>query len=140
MLSWEEYIKQGIIRKTLVNKGTIKTLLQISDSRLDMISKIEANEQNASVLFTNYYDALRELCEALALSNGYKIYLHEAVGLFLREILKENIIFIRFDRFRQMRNGVNYYGTPVPLNEAVQAIKDIKDIISKLRTKYLKEF
>ena len=42
--------------------------------------------------------------------------------------------------FRQLRNGVNYYGTPVPLEEAGQAIKDIREIINKLKLKYLKEF
>ena len=73
MLNWDEYVKQGVIRKTILNKGKIKALLQIANSRLKMISYIEINEENASVVFTNYYDSLREICEALALLNGYKI-------------------------------------------------------------------
>jgi len=71
---------------------------------------------------------------------GYKIYFHEAIGLFLREILKEDVIFAKFDKFRIMRNGINYYGNTISLNEALQYIEDIKQIIDKMKLKYLKEF
>lgn len=140
MLGWNEYINQGTVRKTISNKGKIKALIQISIDRIDTISEINLNEKNASVLFTNYYDVLREICEAIALLNGYKIYLHEAIGLFLREILNENHNFIKFDKFRVMRNGVNYYGKPVEFNEALQSIKDINQMVLELKSKYLKEF
>ena len=140
MLNWDEYVKQGVIRKTILNKGKIKALLQIANSRLKMISYIEINEENASVVFTNYYDSLREICEALALLNGYKIYLQEPIGLFLRDILKKNIFFMKFDRFRQLRNGINYYGRTIPLKEAKETIKDIKEMINKLKLEYLREF
>ena len=140
MRSWEEYVKGGIVRRTQINKGTIKSLIGMSENRLKIFSEMKLTEQNASVLFTNYYDSLREICEAIAVSKGYKIYLHEAIGLFLRETLKEEAIFVKFDKFRVMRNGVNYYGTPIPLNEAIQGIEDIKKIINQLKPKYLKEF
>jgi len=140
MLSWDEYVKKGVARKTTSNRGIIKSLIQMSDSRIAMISGISLNERNASVVFTNYYDSLREICEGIAILNGYKIYLHEAIALFIREILKENAIFMKFDRFRLMRNGVNYYGTPIPFNEASQSIEDIKQIIKQLKLKHLREF
>ena len=140
MLSWSEYVKQGVIRKTVPNNGRIKALIIIADARINTISKVNMNKNNASIIFTNYYDSLREICEAITLSKGYKIYLHEAVGLFLREILKENVFFIKFDKYRIMRNGVNYYGTPIPLEEALQYIKEVKVIIDQLKLKYLKYF
>lgn len=140
MLSWNEYVKQGIVRKTISNKGRIKALIAMADIRLKTISKITMDGQNASVIFTNYYDSVREVCEAIASLKGYKIYLHEAIGLFLREILKENALFVKFDKYRIMRNGVNYYGAPIPFEEALQCTKDIKGIINKLKLKYLKEF
>ena len=140
MLSWNEYVKQGYIRKTFANKGVIKSLMQISDNRIKIFSEMTLNQQNSSIIFSNYYDAIREICEAISLLNGYKIYSHEAIGLFLREILKENVIFIKFDKFRIMRNGINYYGTNVNINEALQGVEDIKQMINKLKMKYLKEF
>ena len=38
MLSWNEYIKQGSIRKTFQNKGVIKSLMQTSDNRIKTFS------------------------------------------------------------------------------------------------------
>jgi hypothetical protein len=140
MLSWDECIKKGIVRKTSPNKGRIKTLIKLADSRIAVISKVEIYEENASVIFTNYYDALREICEALAISKGYKIYSHEAITLFLREILKETAIAMQYDRFRQLRNSIHYYGLLLSSAETKQAVKVIKELISKLKLKYLKEF
>ena len=140
MLNWDEYIKKGDIRKTTPNKGRVNVLIKMSDNIIDAISALTPNEQNASVIFVNYYDALREICEAVSLLRGYKIYSHEAIGLFLKGILKEESTFVKFDKFRIMRNGVNYYGTPIPLSEVLEGIRDIKQIISKLKLKYLNEF
>ena len=140
MLSWQEYLRQGTVRKTEINASRIKALVQMSNDRIRVISEIKLDAQNASILFTNYYDALREVCEALALLKGYKIYLHETIGLFLREILNETVIFTKFDKLRILRNGVNYYGRAVHFNEAVQSIEDIKQIISELKVKYLKDY
>jgi|SRR3989338_4538382 len=140
MRSWNDYVKDGTIRKTMPNKGRIKTLINMANVRIDVISKIKIDEQNASVIFTNYYDSLREICEAVALLNGYKIYFHEATGLFLKEILNEESFFARFDKYRTMRNGVHYYGTPVPFAESVQCINNMLEIIEKLKIKYLEEF
>ena len=140
MLSWNDYIKKGIVKKTFPNKGRIKTLIKIADNRIKLFSKIEIDEQIAPIIFTNYYDSLREICEALAISKGYKIYSHEAIGLFLREVLKEITIFMKFDRFRQLRNNIHYYGVLLSPTETKKAIKEIKEIISQLKLKYLKEF
>ena len=47
---------------------------------------------------------------------------------------------MKFDRFRQLRNGINYYGRTIPLKEAKETIKDIKEMINKLKLEYLREF
>ena len=53
MRSWNDYVKDGTIRKTMPNKGRIKTLINMANVRIDVISKIKIDEQNASVIFTN---------------------------------------------------------------------------------------
>ncbi|MFH0836964.1 MAG: hypothetical protein V1870_02440 [Candidatus Aenigmatarchaeota archaeon] len=138
MLSWNEYVKKGSVRKIVVDKGVIKTLIEIADKRIKVISKLGISEENSSIVFTNYYDSLREICDAICLLNGYKIYSHEAIGLYLRDFLKEQAIFNKFDRFRILRNGVNYYGKTIPFEVAKQDIADIEKIIKELKTKYLK--
>ncbi len=139
-LSWEDQIKKGNVRKTISNKGRIIALINFSDNCFKIFSKIPLNDQNSSIIFTNFYEALREICEAVSLSKGYKIYTHEAIALFLKEILKEDAIFSKFDRFRMMRNGVNYYAKPVLMEETLSAIGDIEKIINQLKIKYLSKF
>ncbi len=137
MLSWEEYFKKGVIRRIQADAGVVKSLIKISDANLKTISKLKLDEETHLTIFKNYYDSLREICEAVALLRGYKIYQHEAVGLFLREILKEESIFYKFDRFRIMRNGLIYYGRLIEFNETKQAIEDIKEMIKFLKNKYI---
>lgn len=141
MLSWKEYVKNGTIRKTTINHSKIKALIKMSNNRIEVMSKLKPiDNDNAAIIFTNYYDSLREICEAISISKEYKIYSHEAIALFLKNILEEEAIFSKFNKFRLMRNGVNYYGKTVPLEEATSGVKEIKQLISKLISKYLKEF
>jgi len=140
MLSWNEYIKKGMVKKTMPNKGKIKTLIELAERGIEIHVKIEINEKSASILFKDFYDSLRSVCEAICLSKGYKIYSHEAVGLFFKIILREEAFYYKFDRFRILRNGVSYYGEAIPLPEAKQGIEEIKEIIKVLKNKYLQEF
>ena len=139
MLSWEEYIKKGMIRKTHLNREMIYSLIKNSEDGLEFFKNIIPDDKNSAVLFKNYYDSLREVCEAIALSKEYKIYQHEAITIFLRKILEEDEISFKFDRFRVLRNGIHYYGKAISKEETSKAISDVKLIISKLKYKYLKE-
>ncbi len=137
MLSWEEYIKKGVVRKTSLDVNMIKSLIKTSDDGLDFFKNIVINNKNSCTFFKNYYDFLREICEAVAISKGYKIYQHEAITLFLRGILNENEISFKFDKFRILRNRIHYYGKFIPKEETLKAIIDIKQIIKILKSKYL---
>ncbi len=139
MLTWNEYLKKGLVRKTSLNKELIKSIVYAADNGINVISKIEINKETSSIIFSNCYDSLRKICEAIALLNNYKIYSHEALGLFLKEVLKEDIIFKKFDRFRLLRNNAQYYGKIIPFEESKQCIVEIKDLIQTLKTEYLKQ-
>ncbi len=140
MLSWEEFIREGIVRKISIDKNLILSLLKTSDEGLNFFKDTKVKEDNSSTLFKNYYDALREICEALALSRGYKIYQHEAITSFLKNILREDRISYKFDRFRILRNGVHYYGKIIPEKETEKSINEIKEIIGLIKRKYLNEY
>ncbi|HUS50454.1 MAG TPA: hypothetical protein VMZ91_09835 [Candidatus Paceibacterota bacterium] len=140
MLSWKEYLKRGIIRKASIDKNLIKSLIELGEEGLEFFKNKEISERNSGIIFKNYYDSLREVCEAVAISKEYKIYQHEAITLFLREILEEEEISFKFDRFRVLRNSIHYYGKTISKEETIKAILDIKDIIKNLKFKYLKEY
>ncbi len=140
MLSWEEFIREGIVRKISIDKNLILSLIKTSNEGLNFFKDIKVNENNSSTLFKNYYDVLREICEALALSRGYKIYQHEAITSFLKTILREDKISYKFDRFRILRNGIHYYGKTILKEETERSINEIKEIINLIKRKYLNEY
>ena len=51
----------------------------------------------------------------------------------------ENLIAEKFDRFRKIRNGINYYGKNITSEECKENIKEIIKLINMLKEKYLKD-
>lgn len=139
-MDWDEYEEKGIVRKALVDKERIKSLIKMSQAKLDFAAKQAIDEGSSSIILVLYYEALREVCEALALLNSLKVYSHEALVHFLKYRLLESEDSEVFNRYRRLRNGVNYYGKPVSSGEALKARSEIPLLIIKLKEKYLKEF
>ena len=83
-----------------------------------------------------YYEALREIIEALASKEGYKVYSHEAFTAYFKQ-LKDYEFAEKFDRFRKIRNAANYYGKPVDIGEAKASAVEIMVLIKKIKEKYL---
>ncbi len=139
-MDWDEYEEKGLVRKASVDKEHIKSLMKMSQTKLDFAAKQAIVENSSSIILVLYYDALREVCEALAILNGLKVYSREALAHFLKHKLSEGEASRIFDRHRRLRNGVNYYGTPVSQGEAESARSEIPALITRLKGKYLKEF
>ena len=91
----------------------------------------------AVTIVSIYYDALREILEALAIKNNLKIYNHDCFCAFLKEILKDSNLGEDFDRFRQIRNKINYYGKAVSKAEAKELIEDMIKTRTTVIEKYL---
>ena len=82
------------------------------------------------------YECLRQIIEAIALKEGFKVYSHEAYTHYLKD-KKEISIAEKFDRYRKLRNGINYYGKAVTTQITKEAIYQINKIIEKLKDKYV---
>jgi hypothetical protein len=78
------------------------------------------------------YEALREYSEAIGYYHGYKFLDHESVGYFINDNLNDNFSYINFDRFRKLRNSINYYGEDIDISTINDAKKLIPRIIKKL--------
>ncbi|PIN75351.1 hypothetical protein COV18_04140 [Candidatus Woesearchaeota archaeon CG10_big_fil_rev_8_21_14_0_10_37_12] len=135
---FENFIKTGKVRKSEADKALAKSLIEMSQIHLDFASSIQITEKNASPLLVNYYESLREICEAICSLQGYKVYSHEAFTAYLNEQLKEERLAEKFDRLRKLRNGINYYGKQVSKEETQTSAEEIKQIIKELKEKYLK--
>jgi len=120
----EECRRKGFIKSTKKNKEFAKSLIEISKIKEDTIKTATINESNISAYVPMAYDSLREILEAICIMNGYKVTSHACIDKLLSPIYS-NISFNDFDRFRYIRNSINYYGKKIGFKEG-------KEIISKI--------
>lgn len=133
-MDWQECIKNRTIKRVSRDSELIKSLMITSRNKETSASYLEINDITYASVITLYYDALRELLEALALREGYKIYNHECYVYFLKDVLKKEDISNAFNRIRKIRNSINYYGEELSIKEAEATISDIKKLILEFKS------
>lgn len=132
-MDWEECNKKDLVKEVKADKNLANSLIKSSEKKLKTQSLLDLNETTATSKISLSYEALRELLEALAISNGFKIYNHECYCAFLKEILKKNDLGREFDNFRKLRNAINYYGKDISKEEAKEIIENIIKLIEKVK-------
>ncbi len=128
----------GIIRRTRIDTNLITSILEMSDIKEDAAKNASPNDISINAFFPMAYDALREILEAYALLHGYKVGNHDCLGKLLKELLPSFDLFL-FDRFRYARNGINYYGKKIGLEEGNLLIEKMflmkKEIVFEIKKK-----
>ncbi|MBI1936460.1 hypothetical protein HYS31_08590 [Candidatus Woesearchaeota archaeon] len=137
-MRFNDFIEQGKVRKGSPDIPKVRSLVQTSNNHLAFLKNQKINETSSGSILVTYYEALREVIEAICLKEGLKVYSHEAFTYFLKEKDEESAA-VRFDNLRKLRNSINYYGEKVGITEVQAAKKDITGLIQLLKTKYLKE-
>lgn len=127
-MKFSDFIKKGLARKTFKDKSLVKSLIQNSKRDLKFLESLKINRNSVRKIMSNFYDVLRNILEAVSITKGYKIYSHEAYNeaynYFLEEI-GEDILAKKFDRFRKIRNSINYYGN-ISIEETKENLEKIK--------------
>ena len=115
-----------------------KSMLKMSKDSLNILNITSLNEKTMNIIFRELYEGLRQYIDAIGYSKGFKFRTHEAITIFLKENLNEKEISFKFDKYRKLRNGINYYGNPVSIETVREAIEEIPKIIKKL-SEYLEK-
>ncbi len=135
-MDWKTCKNKQFAKSINLDRPLIESLQKTSANKLKTQELLVMNDHTAASKVSLTYDALRELLEALAITKGYKIYNHECYTAFLKEILQESTLGDTFDIYRKLRNNLNYYGKEITLEEAEKSIKDMKELLTTLQTKY----
>ncbi len=138
-MTWEECLEKNDAKETREDKNRANSLVKTSENRMKHVLESEIKDYNASTLFSEAYEALLQICQAIISLRGYKVYNHVCITSFLDEVLGEKSMSNKFDRYRKVRNGINYYGEEVGENFAEKAISEIEDMISSLKTDFLED-
>mgnify|MGYP001576935145 CR=1 FL=1 len=127
----------------IVNKDKVKTMLGIAKANIEAAEtikkKLDSKSPQWCAVYTLYYDALRELVEALVAFDKKKIFNHQCLFAYLCEKYKElDLDWNFFEKIRTKRNGINYYGVPVGFNDFREIELQLKLYIKTLE-KAIKE-
>lgn len=133
----KECFRKGLVKKTFVDKDLIKSLIQMSDIKETAVKTANINKQTISAYVSLAYDSLREVLEALCISNGYKVLSHICIGELLKSIVEE-FDYEEFDRLRWIRNSINYYGEKIEFEQGQEIVKKIFAMKINIIEKYLK--
>jgi hypothetical protein len=124
-MDWNECQRKKVVKRVELDSPLIKSVLESSSDKYYSSKLIKPHKRTFSSIIILLYDSLRELLEAFALNKGYKIYNHECFSCFLDEIVNEREMAELFNRIRQIRNGLNYYGRRLSYDDFISIRKDI---------------
>ena len=127
-MDWKSCMDNLTAKNVIPDENMVKSLIKASNNKLLSEEKLEMSDVSAASKLSLAYDSLRELLEAFALKNGYRIYNHECYTAFLKEVAKQSEKGDEFDEIRKIRNAVNYYGKDITAKEAAEIISKIKKL------------
>ena len=131
-MNFEDSLVNGKAKKVVPNKIRASSIFKSSIQAIETAKTIQLNQNTLKSILRELYEGLREYCEAIGYLRGYKFLDHESIGYFLRDILKEQSVSMKFDRYRRLRNGINYYGEDIDIETVKEAIKEIPGLIKEL--------
>lgn len=139
--TFEEFLREGVIRKITPDINRAKALVEESKKRKDflnqILSKIGLSDDNANYIIENAYDLLLGLLRAKLLRDGFSsqgLGAHEAEVSYMRLLgFSEEQVRLMND-LRYYRNGILYYGKSFDSEYA----NKIKDLLEKTYPKLIK--
>ena len=132
-MDWKECNIKKLVKKINIDDNLIKSLLNSSQNKLISAKRLDMDETACSSIISLCYESLREVLEALAIKRGLKIYNHECYTPFLKEVINKEEISIKFDKFRKIRNRINYYEKEIGVEETENIKKEIIILIKQIK-------
>lgn len=134
VMNWKNCLQRQEAKRIKADKEMAASLEKTSMNKAFSSQLLALKQETAASKISLHYDSVRELLEAIALDQGFKIYNHTCYTGFLKEIMKEEELAEEFNELRIIRNEINYYGKEISLIEA----SEILHRLEHLRTKLLK--
>jgi uncharacterized protein (UPF0332 family) len=130
--SWQDCIDSKSSIKVTPNQQKANSLIETSNDRIKYSNK-ELNENNANFVFEDYYSSVLELIHSIVILKGFNVKNHICLGFYIKDILKDEELFLIFDDCRYKRNSLTYYGSRMDFETAKQTIAKCKILIKRLK-------
>ena len=132
-MNFENSLIEGKAKEVMPNRIRALSLFSSSIQAIETVEVIPLSSTTSKSILRELYEGLREYCEGIGYLRGYKVLDHESIGYFLRDVLNEHSIYFKFDRYRKLRNGINYYGEDMDIETVKEALEEIPKIIKFLK-------
>lgn len=131
-MSFEESLNLGYVKKIRQDNNRSKNLYLSSKEALKTALEIELKNHTSKTILRELYEGLRELCEAIGYNKGFKFSSHESISYFLIDFLKQEHLGKKFNKYRRLRNDINYYGQNIDKETVLKAKTEIPLICEEL--------
>ncbi len=124
----EEFIKLWIKTKIIRNRQKdiekIKSMMNSSEINARVTKNIKLNEDSATLIFREIYESIRQLGDAKWWILGYEPNNHEISLEALKELdIKDKIKLNSLERFKKIRNDINYRGFRATIPQAEEILE-----------------
>ncbi len=132
-MSFQLSLENGKARKVQANKQRAESLFLSSVQEVKTAGIIPLKKETSKTILRELYEGIREYCEAIGYLRGFKFLDHESICFFLSNFLGELSISKKFDRYRKLRNGINYYGDDIEIETVKEALLEIPLLLDQLK-------
>ncbi len=134
---FDNYLKQGKIKRKTPDPEEAKSLLEKAKSRLNYIKIKQIDDHTSSFILEDAYEAVRESAQSLMSIRGFKPYSHEATISFIKKFyssdFKEQELY-KFDHFRRLRNDSIYKAVEIMKEDAYEVFRFAKDFVKRIES------
>ena len=139
MISFDEFLKQGTIKKITPDKNRADSLIEDAEKRKafleQVIDKVQIDDENANYIIENVYDILIQLIRARLFLDGYKSSgegAHAAEVSYMKKLSFDEAEIRFMDSLRNFRNRIKYYGKRYDKDYAESVLAFMSEIYAKL--------
>jgi len=137
---FNEYVKQGIVKKQAKDNSRAESLIKESERRLVSLKvylkKIGLNDENANDIIENCYNIIIGFIRSKMLLQGFNSSgtgAHEAEISYLRELNFSETEISFANQLRYFRNGIMYYGKQFDKEYANKVMNFLSDFYPKIK-------
>lgn len=137
MERFQYYVDTGLVKEISPNKAMARSLITKAFSRSEYVETQKITDENASFIFEDIYEALREAGQSLMALKGYRPYSHEALISFLKQFFDFSGSDIStLDRYRVLRNKAIYGAVIVSGTVCKEAKSFMKFLLPKIKQEF----
>lgn len=132
LMDWTE-CKDKFIRAVEIDEERITSIVETILSRMKFIESIKPANENASFIFENYYEVIKELLVALLLKKGMRSKNHQCLFTFFNKEYGYDAEVNLMLQMSYLRNRLDYYGEKINYEYLQQNKKQFMKIINLLK-------